>query len=297
MRLLAVIFCYERPYLLRNAVESFFAFGPDADLLIVDDGSEDKELRKYLDDVRKQPRTSVIIRKKDAGGSHGGLYVNMTLATEYAMQKDYTHIFYLQDDVQFMWKDASFLERVQNVFEQKNDASMVSCLFQKGIIGRQMRKRLIPHTDINAWHLMPYGMADIGIMPVSLLRERRWTFGESETENNTQWYEWGYRLYTLSMPTLAFVPWPPVDAGGKRYGKTRRTKEHYMLKPLTQRQIDTLRSMTPEQIPFHEDFCLPWGWRCFSPYWFTRFTWKEYLPLLWKSIRHGERWPKIVTAK
>ncbi len=297
MRLLSAIFSYQRYHLFRNTVDSFFAFGPDSDLLIVDDGSDDPRILAYLAEIAKRPRVTVIRRDREGGAQHGGLYPNMNLAVDHAVEGGYSHIFFLQDDVQFLWKDDDFCKRVEHVFRTQPDAAMVNCFFFKGIVARQMRERLIPFTEADAWHLTPYAIVDIGIMPLALLQEKKWRFGNTESGNSKHWVDWGYKLYALRMPTLAFVPWPQVRSAGRSFGYERKPRRAYFLKPLDAAQIEKLKNMPLSAIPYQEHFCLPWGWRCLSPYWFTKFSRKYYLRYLRQCMKDGDFYPKWVGVK
>ncbi len=292
MQLLTALFSYNRYYLLKNTIDSWIEFGPGGDLLIIDDGSDDLRLVSYLKELTNRNRITVIQRNQNHLNVHGGLYANMTLATQYAIDHAYEYIFFLQDDVQFMWRDEQFLDRIRTIFATCTDAAMITPFFHRAIMARQMRKRLIPHASGLCWHLLPYGIIDIGIMPVQLLKEKKYIFRNSETENSFAWKAWGYKLYSMPAPILAFIPWPEVRSSGRKMGFERLPKRKYFLKPLNEERIAKLKNQGLS-IADHEDYCLPWGWSCLSPYWFTKFS-NEYWKYLWKSIRHNERWPKWI---
>lgn len=292
MKLLTAIFSYNRYYLLKNAIESFYEFGPDSDLLVVDDGSSDSRIREYLEHVKKEKGAAVIVSTSHIYGFHGGLYENMNRAVEYALARDYTHIFFVQDDMQFMWEDESFLQRVKGIFDGLTDAAMILPVFQKGIVQDTFKERFEVHPNWYVWHLKPYGICDLGIMPLSLIKKHKWGFGESEGKNGQIWRELGYKLYVTTTPIIAWVPWPQVKKFNKIFGSERKPMSKYFLKPLTKEQIQKLEGQGVSAIPCHEDFCFPWGWRCLSPYWFTHNR-GEYIKLILKGILKG-RYPKIV---
>lgn len=294
MRLLTAVFSYNRYFLLKNTLDSWMEYGPGGDLLIVDDGSTDTRVEALLAEVAQKPGCTVRSQSRDNGQAHGGLYANMNVAAAHAIERGYDYVFFLQDDLQFMWKDDGFQERVERIFRDCPDAAMVSPVFQRGILAPQMRQRLVPHPSGPCWHLTPYAIVDVGIMPVRLLKEKEWLFGKEERSNSDHWVKWGYKLYAMRAPTVAFVPWPEVWSGTGRFGKERSPKEAYFLKPLDDTQTSALRSST--DIPFAEDYCLPWKWSCLSPYWLTKFSWKYYKKYAWERIKNGDGWPKIVRA-
>jgi|GEM_PF-5054273 len=292
MRLLTALFSYNRYHLLQNTVESWREFGPSGDLLIMDDGSDDQRINAYFQQLKTQPRISIQKRDRAQEAQHGGLYANMTLATAYAIENKYSHIFFLQDDVQFMWKDPQFEARVEAIFNTCSDAAMVSPVFQRAITATRIRKRLMPHESGLAWHITPYAIVDMGIMPVQLLKERAWQFDNTEMRNSDAWKHWGYKLYAMPAPTVAFIPWPNVWSGKSHHGHERAPNRPYFLKPLSADQIHHLTAT--KDIPFAEDCCLPWGWHCLSPYWLTKFQRQYYLRYLWEGMKAGEYWPKWV---
>lgn len=294
MRLLYAIAAFNRMHLLVNTVESVRAFGPEGDILIVDDGSDDPSLLEYYNQLEENKIATVIRsdRSKDSD-MHGGLYVSMTKATQYAIENNYDYIYFLQDDVQFMWKDEQLMDRVANVFEQCPDASMVNPTFQKKLYARNMKERLIPKKQGNCWYLTPYGIADIGIMQVKTLKEKNFRFDNTETKNHEQWTEWGYKFYCLNAPVLAWVPWPRTYNRDEAQGKDRKAKRKYFMKPLSQSNIKKLQSATLEKIPYHEDYCFPWGWWCLSPYCYTILN-MEYWNALRKAVKRLELIPHPV---
>jgi len=295
MRILYVIISYNRYFLLKNAVESLLAYAPAGNLLIVDDGSNDPRLLQYYEHLKRERKAH--IRQGTHEGSerilHGGLYRCMNIGMDYAIQHDYSHVFYLQDDVQFMWKDDHLVKRIENVFNRCPDAAMVSPIFQKKIIARAMRARLQPNVAGDCWHMTPYGIADIGCVPVKLLAEKRWRFGETETKNHVQWASWGYKLYCLRAPVIAWVPWPLVYNRETRSGIERYPRKQFLLKPLSPRSIRRLCSLPLGHIPYTEDFCFPWQWWCWSPYCFTVLN-MEYWNNLRKAVKRLECFPHPV---
>jgi len=280
MKLLNAVFSYNRYYLLKNTVDSLLEFGPEGDVLVVDDGSDDPRVVEYLRSL--EGRAAVVRRDRQERDFHGGLYENMNLAVDRALAGGHSHVFFIQDDVQFMWKDAGFAARVEKIFAARPDAAMVFPIFQKGILAAALGARMEPHPEAEAWHLTPYGIADMGVMPLSLLREKAWRFLPSEGENARVWRSWGYKLYIPSAPSVAWVPWPTALAFGRRASSERRPVERYFLRPLTGSQTAVLKNRSLKDLVYHEDFCLPWGWRCLSPYWFTRSR-REYLKTLWSA--------------
>lgn len=296
MKLLTAIFSYNRFYLLRNAVESFFEFGPGGDLLIVDDGSNDPRIAAYLSQIQEEKRATVIFNTGHKKDFTGGLYNNMNRAIEYSLQFEYSHVFFVQDDIQFMWRDIDFQKRVEEFFSSCLDASMVSFVFQKGIVRHMLPERLELASNGLAWSVRPYGVLDQGVMPLSLIRKQKFRFGQ-RGERENPWRQWGYKAYLAPEPIFAFVPWPNTWRFDKPSGNEKKPAQKYFLKPLTEQQTKRLHSMGMDHIAYHEDFCFPWGWRCLSPYWFTKKSF-EYIKLLMQGLLSGKGFvPRMVGKK
>lgn len=296
MNLLNVIIGYNRFYLLKNCVESFFEFGPEGDLLIIDDGSDDQRIINYLKEVEQKRNVKVMFIPRGPERGHGGLYDNMNLASEYAILNDYSHIFFIQDDQQFMWKDADFEDKIESIFKHRPNAAMIQPLFQKALTFESLKRNLERDYAVNCWKVKNYGICDVGVMQVSLIKEKKFKFLQDEGENARKWLELGYNLYSIFTPTLTFVPWVESFLGDKKVGKERKPVNKYYLKPLGKNQQLKLISVGLSEFPFCEDYCFPWGWKCLSPYWFTRGRY-EYIKLLIKRILQDKRWmPKFVKS-
>ncbi len=287
MKLLTVVFSYNRYALLKNTVDSFYAFGPESDLLIMDDGSPDTRIHDFLSSCKKNARTSVWIKSAHVPAFHGSLYENMNRAVSMALSGGYTYIFFVQDDMQFMWKDDDFHQRIARFFLCYPDAAMLSPFFQKKISAHKHPDRFEKGVGGKEWHLKPYGICDVGVMPLSLFQKTQWKFQASAAENGRVWRSWGYKVYVPTAPTLAWVPWPQVRQYSSIFGREREPKHRYFLKPLSPEQIVRLRAIDCARLPYHEDFCFPWGWSCISPYWFTNLH-REYFSLLLQGMLKGK---------
>jgi hypothetical protein len=284
VRLLNCVFSYNRYYYLKNAVESLIEYFRFGDTLIVDDGSTDPSLLDYLSYL--ETKNVGIIRQPGRSdesfymNSHGGLYENMDTAVQFASIHGYDYIQFIQDDVQFIWHDPQLLTKVETIFRTFTDAAQVGNIFFKGIVRAETLRRLELIPQANCYHLQPYGMSDMGIVPVALLKEHGFRFGNgSEKPNSAWWRRRGYRAYSLSAPTMSWVPWPGVIQFGNESAEGHPPVQKYYLEPLDGHQIERLLTKPLKDVPFAEDYCLPWDWNCPKPYWFT-YNPEEYRQLL-----------------
>lgn len=272
MKLLNCVFSYNRPIYLRNTVESLLEYFKFGDTTVIDDGSEDPKTLEYLNELKRRG-VQVVNQNRFADQAmyqylHGGLYENMDLAVELAERGGYQYVHFVQDDVQFMWHDPDLPAKVERIF-QIPKASMVENVFFWGIVRDRIGKRLELIPEANCYHRIPHGLLDMGIMPVALLREHRFRFGNGiESTNSAWWRRRGYKAYRLHAPSMMYVPWPVTFRPGKgQLGHAVTPIHKYLLKPLDKAQIDQLTSRPLTDIPFAEDYCFPWGWKCKTPYW------------------------------
>lgn len=275
MKLLNCILTYNRYYYLKNTVESlteFFRFG---DLLVVDDGSNDPKVAEYLSQL--EHHGIHVIRQTHwqdqsfyGGHPFGGLHENMDVAVQFCISHGYDFIHFIHDDVQFMWHDPELLAKVKRVFEAFPDATQVVNIFCKGITRKESRRRWEPRPEANCYFLSPFGMGDMGIIPVALLKEHSFRFGNGNEKLNSSWWRRrGYKAYALHSPTLTLVPSPSVVRDSRQVEEGTRPVHKYYLKPLGAHQVERLRTRPLEELPVDEDYCLPWGWSCPRPYRYT----------------------------
>ncbi|MHB8694008.1 MAG: hypothetical protein ACYDHH_22445 [Solirubrobacteraceae bacterium] len=191
-----------------------------------------------------------------------------------------------QDDMQWMRSDPELPERVSSLFERLPDAAQVSTVFYKAVL-RNIRSRLKSIEGVGCYHVRPYGMADTGFVRLALVEEEGFRFHGTEGTTSEFWLERGYRVYALHAPHLAWLPHPSLVA--ELIGSPRQT---YYLSPLDEHESARLTAAPLGEIPFHEDWCLPWGWRALRPFWFTGYS-AEYPSMVLESLRRRQvAWPR-----
>ena len=293
MKYLITIFCYNRPHLLKNAVESFIEFGPEGDLLVVDDGSNDPEVIDYLNMLENRKLTQVSIRrcKREYDRRLGGLYPNMEMATKYAKDNGYDYIFYSQDDQQFMWRDNNFWRRVNEIFEHHPNAFMVRPAFDKLIFSHNHANRFNICDSCPGLLFKKAGFSAVGILSINKINKYNWHFQPTEVTNEAVVLETGLEMYLMKTAIIAPVPVPETWRFGKRVGKTKAPINKYFLKPLSEKQIFDLENSV--SVPLIEDYCFPWGWKRWSPYNHSTDR-KKYFANLWRWFKKNRlrRWPK-----
>lgn len=282
--LLTAVMSHDRLPYLRNTVESLLSTFRLGDVLVVDDNSSDEALLDYLEELEGRG-VRVSRRGNEAAGDKLGLYPGMNFAARLAQKEGYHYLQILQDDLQFMWHDPELLRRIETVFAKRSDAVEVA-LFFHGKIHRHMHDAFSYDPEVGCYRNGRHGLSDIGIYHVERLLQDDFEF-QDEGISSTIWREKGYRIYHLRDPVLAFVPWPPAFRYGKLAGPMHPPPFELYLRPMTDRQVRRLKARDPAVLPYHEDYCRPWGWAALSPYWYTRVDHPDYVRHLAANARRG----------
>lgn len=267
-------------------MRKFFRFG---DLLIIDNGSTEAELHRYLEVLEREDAQVYRYPTLASPGewSHGdtrrvietnidpsnmrdrpGLITATRKALDLALAGEYRYVQIVHDDVQFMWHDSKLEERADRVFGQSSDAVMLSVMF---FARNYASKSALTFMDQRqAWRHKRLSAIDMGILPVSSYREHGFRFLET-TQNNEYWNARGSRLYFLPNPLAAFVPGPAAVRGGVVMGDYRPPPHRYYLRPFDQAQIQRLSAVAGASLPYQDDYCRTWGWASLKPHHLTLF--------------------------
>lgn len=256
--ILICIFSYNRPAHLKNLLASITQFYPEMDMVIFDDNSDVQEMKDLLTQLRK----TIYVQQPDASlnSKHGGLYGMMNAALDYAKSKKYVYAYFVQDDMQFLWRDEKLEERLETVFARQ-DCLMCNFNFLRKILTNGTDKQL-PEIEKGIFLFDGNGVADTGIIDVLKATEAGLHFlKNSESGNGRHWYEKGHRLYWLPVPHLAWVPWPSTY----RYKEAERRTPKF-LKPLNKHSIEKLKTNT--KYAYLEDYTKTIRFEI-KPYWYT----------------------------
>lgn len=294
MKYLNAVFTYNRPIHLKNCVNSFIEYGPEGDLLVVDDGSSMEEQRRYLDELAAAGAPRILVWRRTRSGSAGeqrlgGLYANMQSVYDFAAAEGYDYVFFIQDDQQFMWKNPGFWKSVERIFKHHPETLIVRPVFDKLIFSHDVLNRLAQCEVCQGILFKKSWYAAVGIVRVEQLKAIDWSFRATEGQNNDQSREMGLSMYLMSDPILAFVPSPSTWRFGSQTRGTKGPSRKYFFKPLSDIQISAL--LERKTIAYLEDYCIPWGWRAWAPYDFSD-NMRKYRANLWRWIK-GNRFRRL----
>ncbi len=240
-RLTVAIYSFNRGPWLANCVASVQRNLPGAQLVVVDDGSDDPETRKII--AALGPSVQLVFpRQGDVSGRHGGLYPNMQHMLDHC---DTPFLLSLQDDAQVVRPVGA--EEMHDLFVTMLDRRLafVSPLFAQGRSSRR-RPKVQPFGDarlflqwnsrLRAPNLLAY--RDISICDVEKLRAIDWRYGISERSCAQSARAAFGPMPLMADPFVAFVPEVPT------FRARNRTLGAQIAERILGRQVKPFEDMT-----------------------------------------------------
>ncbi|MBW7912776.1 MAG: glycosyltransferase family 2 protein [Taibaiella sp.] len=264
---LVCVFSYNRGAYLKNVLLSIQKYYPEFSVAIFDDGSTDPNVKKVLAETPNSTYIHVI-DKPVQGSKHGGLHKMMNSAVTYAIQENFDYVYFVQDDMQFLWRDVQLENRVKHIFEQFN-CIMCNLNFLQKIFRHDAKYELLPTPQVGVFEFLKHGVGDTGVIDVKKAKDAGLEFPYLlERDNGEYWYNKGFRLYWLAQPNLAWLPWPEAY----RFKKASKGRVH-SVRELTETDMQRLRLNTGytylEDYARIDAFLLKPYWQGAHPGWFT----------------------------
>jgi hypothetical protein len=264
MTFMTAVFSYNRGQLLSNCVRSIERFSPDTTVVVFDDRSDDPQTLEALDQIAARGH-EVIVNDHVSVGEHGNHLANLRESVQAARGRGYRLLHLVEDDSQFVWRSPGLVEHVQSLFDAFPDAAQVSPLFWK--LASKASGDVFRHHA--AYRLRQPPSCMIGFVDVERLESRGLRHLGDELETTKLGAALGLELLALAYPVVTRVPWPMYTRHRVRMGKPLRVTKPFLVRPLTETEIHRLGSRSLEVPPYSEHYCIPWGWRCWSPYGWT----------------------------
>jgi hypothetical protein len=236
-------------------------YSPESRLTVFDDDSDDAYTREVLGRVDAEIIASDADRSSPSvEHHHGRLFDNMNRALDMAQSRGIELLHLVQEDFQLVRREPEIFGIAAQLMAHV-DASQVTLHFWKRLGTHKFR--VLPDRE---GYISGPGMGDVGIFPVERLTQRGFRFGQSEAASSELALQLGLRAYSVADPVLARVPWPMHARFRALRGGMRGTHAPLLVKPLGDREINALKKRELIRLPFGEDYCEPWGWRCWKPY-------------------------------
>ncbi len=263
-KILIAILSHNRGRYLENLLESIQTNFSGHSTRIYDDYSDDLETIEILEYLKK---TYPILRHNQHRTPHknhlGGLWENMSLALQDAVDGGFERIFYVQDDCQFVRPvTAEFLAACESIFERKKNIVQIHTNFFKGFSPDLEDRYRIDH-ELGTYLDPSYGICDLGLTHVSRLSESGFTFSKSEGYNNKIAKEkYGFQLAIARDPVMMYTPWPETHRDKtsiltKFFREVNHRGVHAGVNPyecMTHKEIAELLERPIEELPIAERF-------------------------------------------
>lgn len=290
MKLVNCVISYNRHFYLRNMIESLEEFFPYGDMILIDDQSDNPDTVRYLDALRDggMPVFSTTT-DKSSPLYKGGLYHAMDMGMDYAMDNGYEYVNYLQDDMQCLWYDAHFQERIERMFALSEKVLSVCSFFFKGIKKSWVLKNITLYPEVDGYDRKRLAIPCGSIVSVKRLAKLDHRFADYATEGlaNEPLYQAGYFSLTPRLPHFAWIPWPKATTYGATTGTERPPRKKYYYRPISGKRLASFKSRSLTEVPFVEDYCRTWGYLSVQPYWFTQFSAKTYFMKIINNMESG----------
>ena len=208
-KIFTAVFSYNRPLHLENCLQSLKDMYPDAHVVVFDDNSPnvavDEVIQKFDCEVRKG---------KGGSGRHGGLYDNMQMAYEEAIEGGYDYLLALQDDMQIVRPvDGKILMQFDEAFALDPSIASLEPRFAKG-----QRQAINPPPGPAPLTAEPSAFRDyldVSLLHIGRLAEKKWSFHldrhylvSGEQTLSIRASEMGLRRYRFATPFTMHVPFP-----------------------------------------------------------------------------------------
>lgn len=261
------VFSYNRGRYLRNCLASIARHMAGADVLVMDDDSDDPEVHNAV--TEHQGLARLVSTRARAGDAYlGGLYGNMQHALE--LSRDQSVVLFLQDDMQIVRdlgpEDMAHWERY---FSSHSNTFQLHACFVKRKQVKSGRRLVDIDRDVPVyWRTLESGrrsyFSAIGVFHVERMRALDWRFEPSEGENNRKVRESGL---SMGMTPWPFMMWLPNAESAKfrrrgllhRFAEWRAGVGFYPYRPLTGEKLEWLLQRPLEELPVAEELLEPQG--------------------------------------
>ncbi|MDA8580152.1 hypothetical protein N9K72_04175 [Pontimonas sp.] len=220
----------------------------------------------------------VVLTTIENGGPSktGSLYNAYNLAIDYATERDFDYLNFVQSDCQLMWWSDGVVNRLDEIFSaaEEADGPGVLCVGTTFPVFGKYVGSLLPsvsrfNANLGFYAAAGAAVGDVGVFSMSGIRASGFRFIGTEAElQNT------YRrknVPSLDVPCVAFIPWPATVRNGKVTGTVVEPlpvgTPFLRLEPGF--TPDLLKNYRENGTFWMEDWIAPNGWDCLFPYWPT----------------------------
>lgn len=282
MPFMTAVFSYNRGPLLANCIRSIELFSPRTAIVIYDDKSDDPLTLSVLERIAARGH-QVIVNDEVSTARHGNLYPNLNRAVHRARTHEFRLLHLVEDDFQFVRSNSKLASDVATVFDGIPSAGQVNVHFWK--LASKASGTVLP--GLLAYRLAQAPPCSVGFVDVNRLYDLGFRYQRDEAESMKHASSLGLESIALANPVTTRVPWPMYARNRVMKGTRTAGREHLLVKPLSDEAVHRLSNRDLNEPPYAEEFCVPWGWRCWKPYGWTASyaTWARTLLIVARHRR------------
>jgi glycosyltransferase involved in cell wall biosynthesis len=255
------VFSFNRGRFLKHCIESIETCVENPIITIYDDNSDDTDTINLLEQLKS--RHTVVVPPTATTSKHGGLSVNMQLATSEC--PDRVNLCYMQDDMQLVRNiDAEDVAAIEACLVD-TAAAFVHPVFLKGWNREKDRVRTnyheLTHSYTRKADKSGAGIffADVMIAKPERLRQVNWQFSTREKTNELHARQLFSPMHFLHSPFLMWLPSVPTYRGKRttlalRMGEKRHHCGFHPIKTMSTEKVHELKNRPPSQLPVAEDW-------------------------------------------
>tara|TARA_Y100000310_G_scaffold333414_1_gene410934 strand:- start:2282 stop:3184 length:903 start_codon:yes stop_codon:yes gene_type:complete len=282
MKILFCILTCNRYFYLKNCIDSILEFLPakNIDLLICDNNTVDKRLRKYTTKIEGRFNSFYLQTFKDR--HHAELYRAMNYGIEFARQRNIDVINFVQDDFQYIRKDNDILCKVGS-FLSKNPkmVQLNTNMVWKYKKKKRGRMGYVSDGDENYAIMKDKFACDngftrmsvynkIGLYPLNKIafkaKDHNRIAGRKKYIEGESWF--AHRCKRLKLfraismnPNAAMIFDCAYVRGDYIHGEYFAPKKQFYIKPLSNKLITNVESNNRrKKSTYIENLCEPWGY-------------------------------------
>jgi hypothetical protein len=205
---LVAVMSFNRGEYLQNCVSSIERHITGVRIVVFDDCSFLPDTRRILADLAKN--CEVIVRQAPvAGGSLGGLYMNMNYAMEVARKRGLRHVFFVQDDQQIVRTvDERAVAEVRAIFAHDNSITHIHPIFMKGYFPVQISRDMHVEVEDLCYLVARNADGDTGIVDLRRLETADFRYCDHADVNKTIALNKGLKAVSSKNPFFMHTPWP-----------------------------------------------------------------------------------------
>ncbi|RDV03149.1 glycosyltransferase [Undibacter mobilis] len=252
-RVLHLIASCDLPHYVEALASSIADLWPGSDILIVDNGSTRPEMDVALNRLISRYDNIVVTRRRenDVGRKVGSLYEAYNYGIDYALERGYDAINFLNDDFELLWYSAEYVASLLDFLAADERRSIVCLLFPR-LTGRTDGYEAESSPLI--YKLEGARVIDHGLMLTDFIRRTGFRYVNRENQLPGHLESAQLQAYLARHPMFAAIAWPVTRRAGRLRGREQRPVGGRYFEPLSSAVTAALRQRASDRMPVMEEW-------------------------------------------